>query len=225
MSKKTLAKKPEASLPAEQEDPYTAFGEANTVGETFLKFDRGVYRFGPADASEILPLGTLLVVNMPEMQVGRIKWQDGEVVATDMRRLAEGFYVTPREELGDMDEALWEIGNDDLPKDPWTLTTLLPLKDPATGAEYVFTTSSKGGRAACGKLATRYGAERQLPANVGKLPVIKIDDGTYKHRKHGQIVHFPVFRLVEWRSEADLVSNVEVPLSAITGDPDDDIPY
>ena len=48
-------------------------------------------------------------------------------------------------------------GFDDLPKDPWTETTLLPTKDPATGAEYVFTTSSKGGRAACGKLAMRYG--------------------------------------------------------------------
>ncbi len=220
-----ITKKSEASLPALPDDPYTAFGEANAVGETFLKFDRGVYRFGPADASEILPLGTLLVVNMPEMKVGWLKWQDGEVVATDMRRLAEGFYVTPREELGDMDEALWETNNDGDPKDPWTETTLLPVKDPATGAEYVFTTSSKGGRAACGTLAGRYGSERHKPENAGKLPVIKIDDGTYKHRKLGQIIHFPVFRLVEWRSEADLVSNVGVPLSAITGDPDDDIRY
>ena len=112
MSKKALTKKPETPLPAEQEDPYTAFGEANAIGETFLKFDRGVYRFGPADASEILALGTLLVVNMPEMKVGWLKWQDGEVVATDMRRLADGFHVTPRENLGDMDEDLGETNND-----------------------------------------------------------------------------------------------------------------
>ena len=225
IEEKTIATQANGGVPAVPDDPYTAFGEANAVGDTFLKFDRGVYRFGPADASEVLPLGTLLVVNMPEMKVGWLNWQDGEVAATDMRRLADGFYVTPREELGDMDEAMWEMGNDDLPKDPWTLTTLLPLKDPTTGAEYVFTTSSKGGRAACGKLAIRYGEQRGLPANAGKLPVIKIDDGTYKHRKLQQVIHFPVFRLVEWRSEAELVGNVGVPLSAITGDPQDDIPF
>jgi hypothetical protein len=224
MTMNAITKKSEASLPAVPDDPYTAFGEANTVGETYLKFDRGVYRFGPADASEILALGTLLVANMAEMKVGWLKWQDGEVVATDMRRLAEGYFVTPREELGDMDEAMWEMGNDDLPKDPWTLTTLLPLKDPATGAEYTFTTSSKGGRAACGTLAGRYGSERHKPENAGKLPVIKIDDGTYKHRKLGQIIHFPVFRLVEWRSESDLVSNVAT-AAAVGVDPSDEVPF
>ena len=130
IEEKTIATQANGGVPAVPDDPYTAFGEANAVGDTFLKFDRGVYRFGPADASEVLPLGTLLVVNMPEMKVGWLKWQDGEVAATDMRRLADGFYVTPREELGDMDEAMWEMGNDDLPKDPWSLTTLLPLKDP-----------------------------------------------------------------------------------------------
>ncbi len=124
-----------------------------------------------------------------------------------------------------MDEALWEMGNDDLPKDPWTETTLLPVKDPATGAKYVFTTSSKGGRAACGKLASRYGEQRQLPANLGKLPVIKIDDGTYKHRKLQQVIHFPVFRLVEWRSEADLVGNVTSVPTAVGVDPSDEVPF
>ena len=226
MSTETLSKKTEASLPALPDDPYTAFGEANAVGDTFLKFDRGVYRFGPADASEILALGTLLVANMAEMKVGWLKWQDGEVAATDMRRLADGFYVTPREELGDMDESMWEMGNDDLPKDPWTQTTLLPLKDPATGAEYTFTTSSKGGRAACGTLAGRYGSERHKPENAGKLPVIKIDDGSYKHKKLGQVIHFPVFRLVEWRSEVELMGTAGTEPGAVAvGDPDGDVPF
>ena len=206
-------------------DPYAAYGAAAGTGECFLKFDRGNFKFGPAEDAEILPNGTLLVANMPEMKIGWLKWTDGEVVATAMRRLADGFYMTPREELGDMDEALWEMGNDDLPKDPWTETTVLPLKDPATGAEYVFTTGSKGGRSACGKLSNTYGEQRHRPGTGGKLPVIKIVDGTYKHRKLVQIIHFPVFRLVEWRSESDLVGKVGVPLSAITGDDDDDIPF
>ena len=213
------------TVPAPQVDPYAAYGAASNTGLPFLKFDRGVYKYGPVDESEIVPIGTLLVANMPEMQVGRIKWQDGEVVATDMRRLADGFYITPREDLGDMDESLWEIGNDGDSKDPWAETTTLPLKDPASGAEFIFTTSSKGGRAACGKLASQYGEQRHLPDNAGKLPIIKLDASTYKHRKLNQVIHVPVFRLVEWRSESDLVSNAGVPLSAITGDPDDDIPY
>ena len=63
-----------------------------------------------------------------------------------------------------------------------------------------------------------------MPANVGKLPVINLDDGTYKHRKLNQIIHFPVFRLVEWRSEAELVGNVATP-AAVGVDPSDDVPF
>ena len=219
--------KTENQVPATQGDPYAAYGEAAGTGECFLKFDRGVFKFGPAEDSEVLPNGTLLVANMPEMKVGWLKWQDGEVAATAMRRLADGFYMTPREELGDMDEAFWEMGNDDLPKDPWSETTLLPLKDPATGAEYVFTTSSKGGRSACGKLASRYGEQRHQPANAGKLPVIKLDASTYKHRKLNQTIHFPVFRLVEWRSEAALINGSDtMPNKTSTADNlDDEIPF
>ena len=81
-TKETTVTQTNGRVPALPDDPYTAFGEANATGDTYLKFDRGVYRFGPADASEILALGTLLVANMPEMKVGWRKWQDGEVVAT-----------------------------------------------------------------------------------------------------------------------------------------------
>ena len=63
-----------------------------------------------------------------------------------------------------------------------------------------------------------------MSANAGKLPVIKIDDGTYKHRKLQQVIHFPVFRLVEWRSEAELVGNVAMP-AAVGVDPSDEVPF
>ena len=133
----------------------------------------------------------------------------------------------PREERGDMDESVWEKGNDDLRKDPWAETTTLPLKDPVTSTEFIFTTSSKGGRAACGKLASAYGEQRHRQDNVGKLPVIKLDASTYKHRKLNQVVHFPVFRLVEWRSEAELINGKDGASGATTAadNLNDEVPF
>ena len=89
------------TVPASQVDPYAAYGAASATGRPFLKYDRGVYKFGPVDESEIVPTGTLVVANMPEMMVGWLKWANGEVEAEAMQRLADGYYVQPREELGD----------------------------------------------------------------------------------------------------------------------------
>ena len=66
------------TVPAPQVDPYAAYGAASATGRPFIKYDRGVYKFGPVDESEIVPTGTLVVANMSEMMVGWLKWADGQ---------------------------------------------------------------------------------------------------------------------------------------------------
>jgi hypothetical protein len=185
-------------------DPYRSYGAAAaTNGTPFLKFDRGRFRFNQ-DAEE-LPLATRVVPNMGEVQVGWLKWESGEVVGEAMVRLAEGYKPMQREDLGDTDTALWEVDEDTGKAiDPWSFTNLVPLRELGGEREFIFTTSSNGGIQAVGKLCTSYGAQRlQHP---GELPIVELLSGSYRHRRYGD-VPFPVFKLISWKSEAELTAN------------------
>ncbi len=201
-------------------DPYASYGAAAAAGGTpFLKFDRGSFKFGMDD--DELPLGTRLVANMAEAQIGHFKWRNSEVVDEAMVRLADGIRPASREDLGDTDESTWEKGAQGNPINPWSFTNTVPLKDPASEAEFVFTTSSKGGIKAVGKLCMQYGGERLQ--NAGKLPVIEIGASSYRHKVYGE-VHFPTFRIVEWRSEAELIGGTDSATAAVD-DLNDDPPF
>jgi hypothetical protein len=118
-----------------------------------------------------------------------------------MTPIVEGMF-TPREELGDLDKGLWETDDDGKPKDPWARTTKAPLKDPATGEEYVYSTSSRGGISAIGRLVS--GIRRgQRQGNTG-LPIIRLGVGSYKHKQYGK-VFVPQFTLIGFKSEAELM--------------------
>ncbi len=178
----------------------------------FLKFVKGTYRYGIEN--DVLPLGTRLMPNMNELRVGFIKWRDGEVVKQQMGLVANKAGVK-REDLDDADESLWPRDTDGKLTDPWTQVRTLPMKDPATGTEYVFTTSSEGGNRAVLALTRHW--TRQYKGNLGKLPVIEIGSDTYPHKIYGQ-VHYPVFKLVGWESEADLIASKESDTASFLND-------
>ena len=197
-------------LPAQYtDDPYAAYGAASG-GTPFLKFDRGRFKFGQ-DGDE-LEIGTRLIANMPEVQVGHLKWKDGAVVDEAMISLGGGYRPARREELGDTDEALWNTDEDGKPVDPWSFTNIVPFAD-LDGQEYTFTTSSRGGVAAVGKLCKVYGQQRLK--HEGALPIIELQGSSYPHKRYGE-VPIPVFRLVDWHGDT---AN-----SAIDPELDDDLP-
>jgi hypothetical protein len=175
-------------------DPYAGYGAVASAGGTpFLKFDRGKFKYGLDD--DELPLATRLVPNMSEVMIGWLKWSKGEVVDDAMIRLAEGYKPAAREDLGDTDASLWDTDDAGKALDPWTFTNTVPLKQPGPGAEFIFTTSSKGGISAVGKLCTAYGNGRL--ANEGKMPLVELGTSSYPHKRYGE-VHVPVFRVVGW---------------------------
>ncbi len=199
-------------------DPFCVYASSAAVeGTPFLKFDRGTFKFGIAD--EKLPLGMPLVPNMAELKVGWLKWHDGQVVDEAMVRLADGHKIPSRDAVGDTDKMLWETNEHGNPIDPWQFTNLLPFKNPAMGAEFVFTTSSRGGLQAVGKLCNQYGNQRQN--HPGELPIVEIGSDCYKHKTYGD-VHFPVFTIVQWRAEASLIAGKK---EAAAFDFDDDIDF
>jgi hypothetical protein len=161
-----------------------------------------------------IPIGTQLVAIVPEMLAGFVKWEGGELVEQAMQPVTETYDPKVlRSSLGDTDSVKWPAGDDGQPEDPWKEAALLPLKNPKTGAEYTYSTSSLGGTRCVKKLVAAYAWQiRAAPeTTAGHLPVVELGARDYKHpdRKRGTIFN-PVLTGVDW-----------VPASAVADKGDD----
>ncbi len=214
MKKKTQA-------PATADDNiYTAYGRA-VASDTapFLKYVKGVYKFGTE--ATVLPIGTQVVPNMSELKVGYVKWVDGKVFQDETKRLCDG-PPKQREELDCVEKKDWPTGQNGEAKDPWQLQNTLPMRDPETGQNFIFTTSSHGGISTIGTLSMHYG-RRLKKYDDDKLPVIELGTSSYDHPAYRE-VFIPVFRIVGWKSEAELMGGDDG--DGDTGEAiDDDIPF
>ena len=208
----------ETNLPATPGNPYAAYGAAVASENTpFLKFVKGEYKYGVDD--ETLPIGTRLIPNMAELNAGFIKWKDSEVVEEQMRPIVEG-PPPSREDCGDTDRNAWDLDSNGAVIDPWQMTNMLPFKSPETGEEFVFTTGSKGGIGAVGKLAMSFG--RQHDKRENQLPVVELGASSYRHKTYGE-VHVPRFKILDWVNEASLVPGESAP--GVEDDLADSIPF
>ena len=210
-------------VPATMSNLYTEYGLTVASGnKDFLKFKKGTYYYGSADT--VLPVNTRVVVNMPELEVGCLKWDGGKPVANEMKRLCDGPIKT-RKELDLPNQEDWPLNHAGERTDPWQFTNVLPMRDPETGKEFKFTTSSRGGLDAIGALSFAYG-EHLSKHNDGALPVIELGAGEYPHPAYG-LTQIPVFRVVEWKTEAELMGGGSV--DDVTDDTakalDDQIPF
>jgi hypothetical protein len=191
--------KPKTQLPSLGDDPYLKTAARVATAASFLKYVKGAFVFGIDE--EEMALDTELVPNLTEAKIGWLKWKDGEVVEEKMFPWATGHPY--REDLGDMDKDLWETDDNGKAIDPWSETATLPLKNPQSGEEFTFSTSSTGGRQAVAKLI--YAWRHGVTQGKSGLPVSTLGSDTYKHKKFGP-VHFPVFKIVRWEDEADLIA-------------------
>jgi hypothetical protein len=95
-------------------------------------------------------------------------------------------------------------------------TNELPLADPNTGEQLVFSTASKGGISAIGNLCKAYGRDRAK--HPGKVPLIEIGTDKYKHKDASRgWIKVPVLTLVDW------IDNSGMPTPE-TGNSNDDAP-
>jgi hypothetical protein len=171
-----------------------------------LKFNNNVYT---ADKSEVLPIGTELVVI--GVKTVWVKW--GPEKPLDHRETLKGMSHPMRDELPDQDEGLWPPGLDDKPADPWRDTRYLYQIDPKTGANYTFITDTKGGHIAVGELKQQISTVRK--AHPGAMPVVKLALGTMKTKKYGNKPR-PKFEIIGWKGNG---------AARPSGDMDDAIPF
>ena len=137
-------------------------------------------RFRRVDDSGEIPIGTEFTVVYDQVQVGWIKFTGkGSPPERKMGPLFGGFTPCPRDELGDMDQSLWEQGLSGKPADPWQSQILLPLQA-EDGALFIFGTTSITGRRAVGRLIDE--CRKMLRREPNDYPVIKLALGSFQHR-------------------------------------------
>ena len=195
---------------------YEMYAEQAAGGPSFvgdlLKFDKfGTWRAGQEERE--VPDGTKLIVGVQTLQIGWIKWADGKPVVQNMvlvEDIDSGAAEMPptRDALGDDDPELWERDDKGQPIDPWVLTNSIVLYDPEDGQLYTFSTRSKGGIGAIGKVIKQYIPHSKT--NPGEVPTVELGSDSYPHTKYGKIM-IPVMKVLqnEWVEMPDEIATAE----------------
>lgn len=176
------------------DNPYLNYGKAaGGITGTFLKFDKGSYYAGKD--SKLIQLGTKMIANFPEFQVGWKCWKEGKLVDDRMMLLADGVAPPKRSELPDLDNELWERDKEGELKDPWQFGNSLPLFEPKSNEQYIFGTQSKSGIRSLAQTCGLYGREHRQRA--GLLPLVELQGDSWQSNDYGRIP-FPKLNIVDW---------------------------
>jgi hypothetical protein len=177
-------------------------------------------RFRRVDDGEEIPLGTQFTVVYDQIQVGWIKFNGkGEPPERKMGALFQGFSPCPRDELGDDDQSLWEVGLSGKPADPWQQQILLPLQA-EDGELFIFGTTSITGRRAVGRVIEE--CKKMLRREPNDYPVIKLALSSFQHREEriGRVT-VPAFVRVGKTPKTGIAA-ID---TSIATDMDDEIPF
>lgn len=133
------------------------------------------------DDDTVIGEDVLFIANIPETMIGYIKFNGpGNPPDKVMGLLYDGFQMPPRESLGNLDEAQWEIGLDGQPGDPWLHTVYLVLQRQDNSELFTFAAMNKTARRAVGVLLRHY--DRVQRHSPGFLPIVCLKVGGYQHR-------------------------------------------
>jgi hypothetical protein len=177
-------------------DPYEQLGDevssrAHIYGNLLRFTKHGEYKTGQ-DQEEV-PEGTRMLVYMPSLKKGWVKWHEGQPVRHIIGLVAEGYSPPARETLGDMDEDDWgELNGRAI--DPWQYSFYVCMLD-EEGELHTFVTSSKGGQSAIGEISKVYGRRRRMKPD--ELPIIELNARSYNHKDYGE-TFAPQFKVTGW---------------------------
>src|SRR5215470_10242573 len=209
-------------LPANRDDGWTdtaAEMDSQFIRGTLLKFADWRWTKGK-DGIEV-EKGTQLVAL--ETAAAWVKWWDNKPVRPYVKR-EPGKKLPDREELGDLDESLWQLGPDGKPRDPWQNTRFVYLLDPISMEVLTFSTSSGGGRSAVVNLADQIKRMREL-GRANALPVVELGAAPMP-TKFG-LKSKPVFKIVKWFSGGNENGGgpKEIAPPSLQEEMNDDIPF
>lgn len=177
-------------------DPYQQYADevasrAHITGDLLRFTKHGEYKAGTDQ--DAVDEGTRMLVYMPGLKRGWVKWDDGQPVQHVVGLVSEAYKPPERHELGDMDETQWgELNGRSI--DPWQKTNYLVMLD-EEGQLYTFVTSSKGGLSAVGELCDAYSKRRRMKPD--EIPVIELNARSYMHKDYGE-TFAPSLKITGW---------------------------
>jgi hypothetical protein len=134
-----------------------------------------------------------LIVAVPDLLVGWQKFKDKQSISYGIGRIADGHIPPPRDELDENDEKRWRNK-----RDPWQLTYFLGCFDPETQPQFVFATTSAGGRDALANLQDAFVKHNEVRATVPwQWPLIELSSDSYIN-SFGKKIFVPIFHVLSW---------------------------
>lgn len=202
-------------------DPFAAAArELGVQNGSFLKFsgNTGEFTYGAGDAAVELEHGTRLAADMAVYSRGWICWKDGEVVDEHMTPILDG---DPIAEADLEDHGPYEKYPDGT-EDGWSAQHQIELRSTEDGTQFTYKTTSSSGKRALGKLLADFA--KVYKSHPGEIPVVEISSVTFeikKNKKAGK-KHAPVFKLVDWISQAGFDALAEAAEAAKKNENDDE---
>lgn len=153
-----------------------------------------------------------LIADMPALRTGWVRYDCDIAVQKIMGPVSENFQPPGREDLGNLDEALWEVegeGRNRVPVDPWRETAELPVYnldnrdkdfllvcDNHCCRHADWERDGSSGMAALGFLCQVYAAHARFAPNA--LPIIELSSRVlFTHPTRGDI-SIPQISVVDW---------------------------
>lgn len=168
-------------------------------GGIYMKFNGNDGLFTYGSTGDELPAGTQLAFNPSSLERGWICWKDEEVVDEKMvgftqKQIAKG--------------ELTDHGPYEEKSDGWQEQSIISFKmveEPFH--DLIFKATGIGKRNAVARLMQDY--VKSYKANPGLIPIVEIDETSYESKAkgaRGARKHAPVFKIIAWVTEADLLN-------------------
>lgn len=169
-----------------------------------IKFKRDKW-IRTQDDSEIPP-DEQFVINLTALWREWTKWKGQEPVDRKVVPVASGEPFPDRDEMGDLDQALWETDGDGNPRDPWQEQHGFTMRSLKSGEESACSFSSDGGKRAVRKLAGIFEFQTSA-AGEPMFPRVLLKHKTYIHPIHNVEVGKPVFAVQDWTTMENLLND------------------
>lgn len=178
-----------------QVSPYRQFADEadSMIRGDHVKFAKGEWTI----AGNVAPKEAKFVVNLDEAVRGWVRWFDNRPVQRLLVRIVDRAVSLPtRDDIGHLDQSVWETNAAGEPRDPWQVTYMLAMRRASSGADATFITSSWGGQRGVRLL---FGAfDRELNRHEGLWPVVELGCEHVSNKTYGKIAE-PRFSIVGWR--------------------------
>jgi hypothetical protein len=202
MKSDLIAQQPKEQMPtATTLSAYQSYADEAGEMSQRIKFKHGDWIFAEDDKE--VPTDETFVVNVSQTWREWIKWKDQEPIERKIVYISSGEPFPEREDLGDLDQDLWDKNGNGEPQDPWQEQHGFTMRSLTSGEEYVCSFSSNGGIRAIQKLVGEFRFQIYVRNKV-VFPHVRLSQRKYYNKRHKVEVECPVFAVLGWTSMGEL---------------------